>query len=50
MHIQLSWFKCLSSAAVNESFVRYLYRSTSQSTVEKNAIEVLMNASMHHLR
>ena len=35
---------------VNGSFVRYLYPSTSQSTVEKNAIEVLMIASILHLR
>ena len=51
MHIQLSWFKSSASAIyhcrVNGSFVRYLYPSTSQSTVEKNAIEVLMNASLY---
>ena len=40
----------LQCCRVNGSFVRYLYPSTSQSTVEKNVIEVLMNASMHHLR
>ena len=40
----------LQCCRVNGSFVRYLYPSTTQSMVEKNTIEVLMNASMHHLR